>query len=115
MIIEPLRSLKKLNTLGLFHNEISNETKAAEIFEELPCLKDLSVDGNPVAAKASFKYDLIVRLKALEVLDEEPVQELDRDVAEQFFLQNESKSPFAIMRIVPMPGQSALKKQEVLP
>lgn len=86
MVIEPLRTLKKLTTLGLFHNEISNEIKAAEIFEELSCLKELSVDGNPVAAKASFKYELIVRLKGLEVLDEEPVQDLDRDVAEQFFL-----------------------------
>lgn len=45
-------------------------------------MKDLSIDGNPVSAKIDFKYDLILRFKQLEVLDEEPIQELDRDVAE---------------------------------
>jgi len=39
-----------------------------------------------VSSKVSFKYELIMRFKPLEMLDEEPIQELDRDVAEQFFV-----------------------------
>ena len=109
MVVEPLRALKKLNTLGLFHNEISNENKAWEVFEDLPALRDLSIDGNPVSAKASFKYELIMRLRLLDTLDDEPIQELDRDVAEQFFVQNRSKA-LLINLLVPLPGQSALKK-----
>jgi internalin A len=63
LVVEPLRKLKKLNTLGLFHNEIMNEKKVVEIFEEMPYLSDLSIDGNPVATKVSFKYELIMRFK----------------------------------------------------
>lgn len=74
--------------MGLFHNEILNEKKAFDVLEELPNLKDLSIDGNPVSVKVDFKYELILRFKQLELLDEEPLQELDRDVAEQFFVQN---------------------------
>ena len=73
LFIDPLMKLKKLNTLGLFHNEIMNEKKVVEVFEELPHLTDLSIDGNPVASHVSFKYELIVRFKQLERLDEEPI------------------------------------------
>ncbi len=76
------------STLGLFHNEILNEKRVIEVFEELPNLRDLSIDGNPVSAKISFKYDIIYRFKQLEKLDEEPLKELDRDIAEQYFTSN---------------------------
>lgn len=99
-MIEPLKKITKLTTLGLFHNEIMNETKAVEVFACLPGLKELSIDGNPVSVKVNFKYELILRFPQLETLDEEPIQDLDRDVAEQFFIQNR----------IPLPGQSALKK-----
>jgi Leucine-rich repeat (LRR) protein len=82
LIIDPLKKLKKLNTLGLFHNEIMNDKKAIEVLEELPNLRDLSIDGNPVSAKIQFKYEIIYRFKNLEVLDDEAVKELDRDVAD---------------------------------
>jgi Leucine-rich repeat (LRR) protein len=72
-MIDPLKKLKKLNTLGLFHNEIMNEIKAMEVFEQLPMLTDLSIDGNPVSAKVNFKYELIMRFKQIERLDEEPI------------------------------------------
>ena len=88
------------STLGLFFNEILNEQRVIEVLEELPLLKDLSIDGNPVSSKVSFKYELLFRFKQLEVLDEEPIKELDRDVAEQYYISNR----------LPFPGQSALKK-----
>jgi hypothetical protein len=44
-----------------------------------------------VSAKVSFKYELIYKFKKIEVLDDEPIKELDRDVAEQYFIQNRCK------------------------
>ena len=67
--------------LGLFHNEIMNDRKSLEVFESLHNLKELSIDGNPVSTSIQFKYECIMRLKYLEVFDEETIQELDRDVA----------------------------------
>lgn len=93
LIIDPLKNLKKLKTLGLFHNEIMNDKRTIEVLEELPNLRDLSIDGNPVSAKVQFKYELIYRFKNLETLDEDAVKELDRDIAEQYFIQNRLPFP----------------------
>jgi hypothetical protein len=35
-----------------------------------------------VSSQIKFKYDVILRVKKLELLDEDPVKELDREVAE---------------------------------
>jgi hypothetical protein len=40
-----------------------NEKRAMEVLEELPNLKELSIDCNPVSAKISFKYELIYKFK----------------------------------------------------
>ena len=65
-----------------------NEKRAMEVLEELPHLKEISIDCNPVSSKISFKYELIYKFNQIEVLDDEPIKELDRDVAEQYFIQN---------------------------
>jgi hypothetical protein len=65
-----------------------NEKRALEVLEELTQLKELSIDCNPVSSKVSFKYELIYKFKQIEVLDDEPIKELDRDVAQQYFIQN---------------------------
>lgn len=65
-----------------------NDKRAIEVFEELPNLRELSIDGNPVSAKVHFKYELIFRFKNLETLDEDAIKELDRDIADQYFIQN---------------------------
>mmetsp|Transcript_28176 Transcript_28176/g.21071 ORF Transcript_28176/g.21071 Transcript_28176/m.21071 type:complete len:86 (-) Transcript_28176:761-1018(-) len=67
--------------------------RAIECLESLPNLSDLSIDGNPVSASVDFKYNLILRIRKLTLLDEEQVEELDRDVAEQFFIKNHMKLP----------------------
>jgi len=66
----------------LYNNEILNEKRALEVIEELPLLKEFSIDCNPISSKISFKYELIYRFKNIEVLDDDPIKELDRDVAE---------------------------------
>jgi hypothetical protein len=68
--------------LGLFHNEIMNDRSAIEVFKSLVNLKELSIDGNPVSSKIEFKYELIMRIKKLGVLDDETIQELDKEIAE---------------------------------
>jgi hypothetical protein len=85
-VIEPLRKLNRLEVLGLFNNEIFNEKKAMEVLESLKNLKELSMDGNPISANVKFKYELILRVKKLETLDDDAIQELDRDVAEAYFI-----------------------------
>lgn len=68
-----------------------NEQKAIEVFCSLPRLTEISIDGNPIAAKIGFKYEMIVRMgERLEMLDEEAVQELDRDVALQYYQEKRS-------------------------
>mmetsp|Transcript_36830 Transcript_36830/g.35546 ORF Transcript_36830/g.35546 Transcript_36830/m.35546 type:complete len:234 (+) Transcript_36830:691-1392(+) len=93
MVIEPLKKLTHLEVLGLFHNEIMNEEKTTDILEGFPSLSELSIDGNPVSANVAFKYKVILKLKKLTLLDDELVQELDRDVAEQYFLTNNLPLP----------------------
>jgi hypothetical protein len=63
-----------------------NDKRTIEVLEDLSGLSDLSLDGNPVSAKVSFKYELIYRFKNLETLDDEAVKEMDRDIAEQYFI-----------------------------
>lgn len=45
-------------------------------------LRELSIDGNPCARTPEFGYELLMRLPALKILNEETIKELDRDVAE---------------------------------
>ncbi len=80
-----------MEVLGLFNNEILNERKALDVLETLTNLKELNIDGNPVSSNVRFKYELTLRLKKLEILDDESIKDLDREIAEQFFIQNKSK------------------------
>ena len=56
-------------------------------------LKELSIGGNPCSSTAEFNYELICRMPQLKMLDDEAVKELDRDVAEQYFVTNEMEVP----------------------
>ena len=55
----------------------------------LPKLREISIDGNPCASEASFGYELILKMPKLRMLNEEAIKELDRDVAEQYFVMSE--------------------------
>lgn len=110
LVIDPLRKITKLEVLGLFNNEILNERKSLEVLETLTNLKELSIDGNPASSNVRFKYELTMRLKKLELLDDDAVKDLDREIAEQFFLQNKSNPLLLFTLLVPFPGTSSLKK-----
>lgn len=73
MSIEPLKSLVKLEVLGAFHNEIYSEQRTLEVIQSLPKLTELSIEGNPCSLKMSFKYQLIMNLPNLKILDEDSI------------------------------------------
>eukprot|EP00347_Sterkiella_histriomuscorum_P012554 403368121 len=103
LVIDPIKSLTKLQVLGLFNNEIFNDKKALDVLQSLQNLQELSIDGNPISSQVKFKYELTMRLKKLEILDDDPIKELDRDIAEQFFIQNK----------LPLPGSGIIKKYTI--
>ena len=83
-MIDPIKSLTSLQVLGLFHNEIFNPTKSLEVLTHLGVkykLRDISIDGNPISSTTKFKNTLILQIPKLEMLDDEKVAELDREVA----------------------------------
>ena len=51
----------------------------------LPKLKTLNLDNNPCSRNIEFSYELILRLPKLRSLNEDAVNELDRDVAQMHF------------------------------
>lgn len=55
-----------------------------QIVTDFPKLKELSLDGNPCAAKQEFNYELILRIPKLRLLNDDAVKEMDRDVAKDF-------------------------------
>ena len=91
--ISLLSCIKGLKQLGLFHNEIMESPLNISTLCEMRRLKELSIGGNPCSKIAEFNYEIICRMPQLKMLDEEAVKELDRDVAEQYFVTNEMDIP----------------------
>ena len=92
--IDPLKTCLELKVLGLFHNEIFNESRTMDILENhLLKLEELSIEANPCSSNIKFKYDCILRIENLHTLDEEKVVELDRSCAELYFKENKVPLP----------------------
>jgi Leucine-rich repeat (LRR) protein len=95
-VIDPIKKLTSLQEVGLFHNEVFNQQKSLEVFAYLGInykLRVIAIDGNPISSTIKFKYQLIVAVPKLEILDDEPIQQLDRDVADQYFEVNNITKP----------------------
>jgi hypothetical protein len=78
--IDPLRGCTSLRTLSMFKNTISNLDTAVDVLAALPHLKDLEMGMNPCAQVPEYKPRLVFDL-VLEVLDGDPLTELDRQLA----------------------------------
>ena len=115
VVIDPIRKLKGLKQLGLFHNEIMESPEVTDILESLPKLRELSIEGNPCAREIEFTYELILRMPKLRMLNEEAIKELDRDVAEQYYVMNdwEVPKPPTVFKVVP-PSDSPVKGEDPL-
>ena len=62
------------------------------VAESLPELREFSIDGNPCNANSDLKCHIIMRLD-LELLNDEKITQLERDVAEQFYRKSKIELP----------------------
>ena len=76
-----MQSLKGLKILAMYHNKVYDKESVVNVLSSLPKLKELCLDGNPCATKVEFNFELIVTLSKLKLLNDDAIQELDRDVA----------------------------------
>lgn len=90
--ISCLKGCKQLQVLSVFDNEIFHLDSTLETLESLPKLKELSIDSNPVNAKEGFKYHLVLKLK-LNLLEDDKINDMDRDLAKMFYKKNGLKMP----------------------
>ena len=82
---EALKSLPSLTSLDLRDNQISNHDAVIPFLTELPKLELLYLMGNPAARKISnYRKSLIVALTSCCYLDERPVTEIERRLAEAY-------------------------------
>ena len=91
--IDPLPKLLNLRQLGLFYNDLFDGEHTMSVLMKRTKLRELSVDGNPCACEPEFGFELLMRLPELKIFNEEPVKELDRDIAEQYFEMYEIPKP----------------------
>merc|ERR1712093_13588 len=80
--VEHLRECRSVNVLELSKCKIEDPA-VIDVFEAMPNLKLLKLDGNPVVRKIpGYRKTLICRLKNLTYLDDRPVFEEERQTAE---------------------------------
>lgn len=83
-IIDPIKKLTSLQAVGFFHNDIFNAESALETLVHLGTkyrLREISIDGNPISSTTRFRNQLIMNIPKLEMLDEDKIQPLDKEVA----------------------------------
>lgn len=87
-IIDPIKKLTSLQSVGFFHNDIFSAESSLEVLVHLGTkyrLREISIDGNPISSTTRFRNQLIMNIPKLEVLDEDKIQPLDREVAKQYY------------------------------
>eukprot|EP00070_Physeter_catodon_P015602 XP_023973622.2 dynein assembly factor 1, axonemal-like [Physeter catodon] len=83
--LEHLVLLKSLTVLDLSDNKVDCPELITDILPQLPALKVLYLQGNPVVRKIpNYRKTVINTLKALKYLDDRPVFPEDRRCAEAF-------------------------------
>lgn len=48
-------------------------------------LREISIDANPISSTTRFRQQLIMNIPKLEMLDDEQIKPLDREVAKQYY------------------------------
>uniref|UniRef100_A0ABM5FBZ2 Leucine-rich repeat-containing protein 9 n=1 Tax=Pogona vitticeps TaxID=103695 RepID=A0ABM5FBZ2_9SAUR len=106
--LQPLGKLQKL-FLGL--NRIQDLSELEKL-ECLPCIKELSIYGNPVSRKICHRPFLIFRLPTLQVLDGVTISQEERTRAEVHLLEQQIFLPANSPIDCGFPGlQATLPKQ----
>ena len=83
--MEPVGELKNLRSLGLFNNELVDQDSVVDTIASLPKLKELCIDGNPATRNLEFHYTIVLKMPKLKMLNEEPVKEIDSEIARKYF------------------------------
>ncbi|KAG2431526.1 hypothetical protein HXX76_009540 [Chlamydomonas incerta] len=85
--VGPLVSCEHLQTLHLFRNNIGNLDLTMGVLVNLPKLKELELAGNPCSMAPEYKNRVVLQLD-LESLDGDQINQLDYDLANEFFAAN---------------------------
>ncbi len=80
----------RLETVCLFKNKLLHLEEALGALRQLPRLRALDLGGNPCSlGMCDYKHTVVLRLRKLDSLDGDPVQALDRQLAEMHFQQQQ--------------------------
>lgn len=86
--ISPLLSCSDLQTLDLRRNDLSDFDELVECLRQLPHLKCLYLEGNPLARQThDYRKRLVSALPHLTYLDDRPVFDEERHRAETWWVQ----------------------------
>jgi hypothetical protein len=78
--------LQHLRHLSLFRNDLSDLAAVVQVLEPLSSLRRFDIGGNPCAEDQSQCYGIVRTLAQLSQLDGEEVGDIDRALAEEFFM-----------------------------
>jgi hypothetical protein len=56
-------------------------------------LEEISFDANPISRDIYLKYYIILSMRSVEIIDDEKVTELDFELAESYFTENDMEIP----------------------
>ena len=82
--VDGCASLKELRTLCLFANHIEHCELTLDALSRCSSLKELDLDGNPLAREEGYRHHALNRMPRLEALDGDTIQTLDRDLARDY-------------------------------
>jgi len=91
--LDGVRELPQLRTLCLFRNDVHDLAASLDVLRLCPKLRELDLDGNPLARERGYKHHAVKVLLRLDVLDGEPVLPLDRELSREFFESSGGSGP----------------------
>ena len=97
--VSPLAEMDFLEVLDLEGNRVEDED-APDYLNMCPALRELSLEGNPIAKRVSYRREVCVAVKRLRTLDDSPVTDADRSVLELKNADAASVDRFAELELV---------------
>jgi len=83
--LEELQELPSLGSIDLTGNLISDHDNVVPFFSRMKCLNSIKLKNNPCVRKISmYKKNMISKCKVLTYLDDRPIMECERVVADAF-------------------------------
>ena len=87
--IENLRKCNKLKFLDISNNKIENIINTLKTFKKLKNLEELNIINNPFIINLfAYKHYFIYNFQSLLKIDEEEINEIDKDISGRFIREN---------------------------